>query len=493
MPVRARRFGAFVEPAGVMLVEYRKSRAGVRMVDVRAAARPLAGIREAADCLGELVHEMGAERALLAVALRGFGSAYLNITLPQSTEDVLRPIVHREVRRSSPDLDDPVFTFTDASALERRRLPRPDTGVASAHLLVSAVPSGLVAELRDRLFERGVELEFLTVAPHVLQQLYHELDGSQEPTCVVLALPGGPLIGFFLDGQLRLTVETPPDAVASVHSDAQMVLERVERGSLYLRLQFRGARPSRFLVSASSTLLGQLEKGLPALGEVPILPFGAGLGEPSALVGLGAALDTVRGGGENNLLPHVPSLADRVREGFRRAGAGAATLCVAGLLLSLWAGAQIAAVAHTRAHIIQLNEQLERPDPMLPIMRSSLEQRRTAAVGLASLNQAIGEHMDLQERLRALARTVAPNVQLDELALRLQADGWHADVKGRTVGRTGAEAVRALDSFYRGVPAQVGTGNLTLDALDYFADTAHAGVLVQFRVSFVAPTRRLAQ
>jgi hypothetical protein len=301
------------------------------------------------------------------------------------------------------------------------------------------------------------------------------------------------LIGFFLEGRLRLTVETPPDAVGSVHTDAQVVLERVERGSLYLRLQFRGARATRFLVSSSSSLLGQLEKGLKELEDVPVLPFGADLGEPSSLVALGAALDMVRGGGENNLLPHIPTLADRLRIRVKQAGVGATVACAAGLLLSLWAGTQVAALGQTRSRIAQLNGQLERPDPMLSVMRTSIEQRRTAAAGLASLNQAIGEHVVLQERLRALARTVAPNVQFDELTLRLQSDGWHADVKGRTVGRTGAEAVRALDSFYRSVPGQLGTGNVSLDALDYAADSAVAGVLVQFRVSFITPARLPSQ
>ena len=490
---RVRRFGAFVEPAGLTLVEYEETRAGVRTIGVRASPRPLVNIREAADRLGQLVHEMGAERALLSVALRGFGSAHLTLTLPPAAREVLRPIVQREVRRLSPDLFEPVFTFTDAGALERRQLPRSETGVPPSHLLVSAVPSGLEVILRDHLLEHGVTLKFLTVAPHVLQRLYHELDGSREPTCIALALPGGPLIGFFLQGQLRLIVETPVDASGSLHCDTQTVLERVERGSLYLRQQFRGARPSRFLVSASSKLFRELEKGLLAIEDVPVVAFGEDLGDPAAVVGLGAVLDTVRGGGKNNLLPHVPSLADHVRQGVKLAGAGPATLIAAGILLLLWAGIEVAAVAHTRGRITQLNEQLARPNPMLLTMRTSLEQRRTAAVGLASLNRAIGHHVELQERLRALARIVAPGVQLDEVTLLRQAEGWHGDVKGRTVGSTGAEAIRALASFYSGVPLQLAASKVTLDALEYSADSAVAGVLVQFRVSFLAPTGRLAQ
>jgi hypothetical protein len=482
----ARHFGAMVEPAGITLVEYRRARGGVRVLEVTSDATPLPSIHQAAAQLGSMIELVGARRATVAVALRGFGSTHLTLTLPPASDDVLRPIVYREVRRASPDLEEPVFAFNNAGSLERRNSPRAEAGSPPVHLLVSAVPSGVDATLRDQLAERGVTLTFLTVTSHVLQRLYHELDGSTDPTAILLCLPGGPLVGYFLDGQLRMTVEAPVDAAGTMVTDLETILERVERGSLYLRQQFRGVTPSRFLVSAPPGGFGDLADAIRQRMGVSVLPFATGFGDPSAVAAVGAALDVIRPGGVS-LLPYVPGLGERVGTALRRSGVLPVCLVAAGVAATLWAGAETYRAARLRTVVQESSMRLSHTDPALAGMRTAIDARRTATEGVASLTAARKAHTDLQHQLVSLARTVSPGVQLDSLGMALSSDGWRAGVSGHSSGSTGAQAVHSLDTFYRGIPAQVGASAVQLDWLDYVTDSTVQGVVVRFRLSFVAP------
>jgi hypothetical protein len=71
--------------------------------------------------------------------------------------------------------------------------------------------------------------------------------------------------------------------------------------------------------------------------------------------------------------------------------------------------------------------------------------------------------------------------------MSLSSDGWHAGVSGHSNGGTGAQAVHELDTFYRGIPARLGASAVQLDWLDYATDSTVQGVVVRFRLSFVAP------
>ncbi len=483
----ARHFGAFVEPAGITLVEYQRARGGVRVLRVLDAIRPLTSIQQAAAALASLVEQSGAKRATVSVALRGFGSAHLTLTLPPASDDILRPIVYREVRRASPDLEEPVFVFNNAGSLERRATPRAQVGAPPVHLLVSAVPSGVDAALRDRLAESGITLNFLTVASHLLQRLYHELDGGRETTAVLLCLPGGPLVGYFVNGQLRMTMEAPVDAAGSMVNDLETVLERVERGSLYLRQQFRGAAPTRYLVSAPMGGFGELSSALRARTGVPALPFAGAFGSPSSVAAMGAVLDTIRPGGVN-LVSYTPGLGERLAGAIRRRGALPTAVLAAGILAVAWAGLEVAQTRSTRAAIERATQALSRPDPMLARIRSTAGDRKTAAQAVASLATAQKAHLSLQEQLVDVTRALAPEVRLDSLSMSLRDDGWHAALGGRSLGATTAQAVRGLDSFYHGIPAQLDAKQLTLESLDYVADsTARQGVSVIFRLAFLLP------
>ncbi len=484
----SRTFGAFVEPAGATLVEYRRARNGVRVLRVVEAAEPLTSIQQAAEALTRLVQSTGASRATVSVALRGFGSAHLTLTLPPASDEILRPIVYREVRRASPDLEEPVFVFNSAGSLERRARPRAEVGAPPVHLLVSAVPSGVDAALRDTLAAAGITLNFLTVASHLLQRLYHELDGGRDTTAVLLCLPGGPLVGYFVEGQLRMTMEAPVDAAGTMVSDLETVLERVERGSLYLRQQFRGAAPTRFLISAPMGGFGELAAAVRERTGVPALPFAGAFGSPSAVAAMGAVLDTIRPGGVN-LVPYKPGLGERLASALRRRGALPTSVLAAGLLAVAWAGTEVIRTSRTRTSIERATEALTRPDPTLARIRTTADDRRTAAQAIATLAGAQGAHIRLQEQLVAVARALSPGVQLDSLGMTRQDDGWHAAVGGRSNATTGAYAVRALDGFYRGIPAQLNAKGMSLDALDYVADTTmRQSVSVTFRLSFIVPS-----
>src|SRR5207247_1892752 len=106
-----------------------------------------------------------------------------------------------------------------------------------------------VSAFGDELAAAGIELEHLTPLPQVIQRLYQQSDGSPKPTACYVELPGGPLIAFFHENQLRLVVEPPIGGDTSVALQGENLIEHLDRGNLYLRQQFRGVELGRLLIA----------------------------------------------------------------------------------------------------------------------------------------------------------------------------------------------------------------------------------------------------
>ena len=435
----SRHFAAVAGPHGVHAVEYRRERGEVVLV---AGVRQSAGGTDTealAVAVADAVEALGGGGGTLSLAVSGYGTAHHVLSLPAADEEILRPIVRRELLRYYPELDDPVIDFA---------VPAEAGGGASTsrEMLVGAAPRGVAVELSQRLGERGIVLHHLTVLPDVLQTLYDTFDGSEAATVVVVVLETGALIGCFHLGALRLFIEPPQDVHGRPVRDPTAVAEQVERANLFLRQQFPNVRVDRVLLAAPSgevdalrsALEEQLDSRVSSLADVP--------GGSLAALGVALSADRVP---RFQLLPAAVRPRTHSERVTRRVSVAAGALIVLAALWWAGAGLRVARAEAARAEAVETEVSSVLPE----VNRTSeiLNARRAHHLRLVFLDETAASRVEARRILAGVAAESRPEVRLESLVIQRVEAGWSVSLAGRSEGGSSAVAVRAIDGLYRGM------------------------------------------
>lgn len=467
---------------GLCLVEYARAPEGVHIIDQHVVSGRIASPADAADGLARAMQLERGEGARLAMAIRGFGSEYLIVMLPPADDEVLRPVVGRELARVYPDLEQPVYEFAREGFVDQRIRERPaQPGQPRQELLVGAVPGETARALSDELRARGISLDLLTVLPRALQQLYSEIGDASEPTGVVLMLPGAPLIGFFQDGKLRFVAEPPSGLDTTPEEELQTVLVQLERGSLYLRQNFRGAEMGRVLVSADSSRHPALIASLTEKLGIDVREFGTEVNAPEPLIALGAVRDA-EAQSPINLSPLAESRAVRERHAMERTLMLGADVLVA--LAILWAVSSVWSLKQLSGRVATSAAQVQRVAPQLDSMRGVAEARRDYVREAAYLESLAADRAGIQRVLAAIAATTRSDVQLEEMKLTRNGATWATDVVAVSTGPSTASALFGVDRFYRTLPATIALADRQLVDLVDISAQARGSTALRFHITF---------
>ncbi|MEO6877343.1 MAG: hypothetical protein ABI205_02600, partial [Gemmatimonadaceae bacterium] len=301
MSSQRKTFGALISHDVVCLVECAAEKAGIRVLQQWTDTGPSASIGDALERLHGLLAANDVRNATLALAVEQFGVFHHVMMLPGAADDVLRPVVRREVQRVF-GVSDPVIVFTRGPQHERREPTRADVRTAPRQLFVAGAPRETINALSQGFSERRITVEIATVVPKAIHSLFHACGGGSEPTAVLVCLDGGPHLSYFLDGRLELAID-PPIALEGDRLSIPVMLDQVERGSVYFRQQFRGATASRLLLAARHGEYDALAAAIQERMGVPVSPLFAGKASPEAVVAVGAVLEA-RSPAPLDLYPH---------------------------------------------------------------------------------------------------------------------------------------------------------------------------------------------
>ena len=482
-----RTFGALISHDCVCLVEYAAERGGLRVIAHRTENARSGSIGEALGRLSSLLSAVDARAATVALAIEQFGVFHHVMTLPGATDDVLRPVIRREVQRVF-GVVDPVIAFARGEPQERREPGRADPRTAPRQLFVAGAPSETIDALSRGIGEPHVNIEIATVVPKAIHSLYEASGGSLEPTAVLVCLEGGPHLSFFLGGRLELAID-PPIALEGERPTVAIMLDQVERGAVYFRQQFRGAAATRFLVAAREGEYDALAAALEERLGARVSPLFTGTTSPEAVVAMGAVLEAERVC-PLDLYPHPPTLSDRLAVALRGPNLAVACASVAAVVAVIWASSQVSALAMVRRETAQRQTSVQQAMLAVEPMRQIAQRRADFAHQVQFVRLSSDERATLATALEAMAEEAPPGVRFDSLRVSRVADGWSAAIGGQADGSSAAQAVRNLNTFFNAVRGRLGITSASLDQFDYpasAADSTHARspvVVIAFRLTF---------
>jgi len=488
MSAARRAFGAFLAHDGVCLVEYQRDRMGARVVGQWADAGRSASLDEAIERLVRLLAARGAKNGRLAIAIEQFGVQHHVMMLPDAPNEILEPIVRREVQRAF-GLADPAVAFTRGRVAQPRSTPASGTKADPRQTFIAAAPRSAVDTLRMRLAGRGIEIEAVTVVPKAIHSLYEATGAALEPTAVLVCLEGGPHLAFFLDGRLELAVD-PPIALEGERASVSMVLDQVERGAVYFRQQFRGAVATRVLLAARPDEYDALASALEQRLAARVKPLFAGAASPEGVVAMGAVIEAHHSA-PLDLFPHPASLESRVRAALRGPNGVVAAMASMAAAAGIWAAVQVSGFASAHMSADRARVAARMSISATAPMRLVAERRVDAVRKIEFVENSERERAVLSRSLREVAARVPDGVRFDSLRVSRTTAGWVAGISGQASGATAAQAVGGIDSFYRAIRARQEVSQVTLDQFEYptstsLADsTRHAAdVVIQFHLSF---------
>lgn len=469
--------GAYVCPRGVFTIEctrlgesvivHRRFEVSVQIDDHLAAA----------DQIIKALRSAGIAKADVAIAMRGFGVAHHVLQMPPARDELLSPIVDREVRRLEPQLHDAAVGWTSLSPLDQGSPEAPQ----QRSLLTAVVPAEVVADVERRLVNAGYRLLHLTALPAAMQRLLEEFDPSVDSLAFVAPLPDGAFLGFAINGALRLVVE-PPLPTDAEHEGAALV-EEVELGIMFVRQQFRGAQIGRITLVGTKVSLADVEMALTERLHVPTKPLAVKDLSPAALAAFGAVLDA------RSVRPlSLGGVTLRRREervlSILEAAAFAAVLIVS--LLGAWVVIQAVRTQRTGAALQTAQRRIDQDVFALEPIRSTANQRRMVRDAVAALRLVADDRAHLQQSLSGIAAVVRAPLRIDSLSLARGAAGWMGAIAGTVSGETNARALQELHDLYRELPERLNIDSLHLDQLLYTdrENEPAGGALVRFQLSF---------
>jgi hypothetical protein len=474
--------GAYVCPRGVFTIECKRSRGALEIERTLEVPLPLESAVAAADHLIQVLRSAGISRADVAIAIRGFGVVHHVLQMPPAKDELLSPIINREMRRLEPQLADAVVDWISLPALEGG-----PEGTPQRSLLGVAAPADVVMAFEQRLKVAGYRLTHLTALPVAMERLLEEFDAGTQSAALVAPLPDGAFLGFSLNSGLRLVIE-PPLPQDGEH-EAAALAEEVELGMMFVRQQFHGAEIERVALVGSKESLADAESALSGRLHVPVAHLGVRDLRPAAFAALGAILDAQS--------PEPLSLGGASRESAdARALTPLESISVAALLLLALLGAwTVTETVRTKRAAIALQtarHRIEQDSFGLGPVRSTAEQRKLVQDAVAAIRIAANDKVELQEALTGIATTLGGRAQLDSMRFERSSSGWRTVILGTVAGVTNARAVQSLNDLYRELPQRLSADSMHLDRLAYedSGSTEADASVVRFQMSFGIPSPR---
>ena len=471
---------AYVCPRGVFAIVGRRSGAGVEVDRVLEAPAAIESQSAAADHLISVLRSAMVPQASVAISLRGFGVVHHILQLPPAKDDVIGPIVEREVRRLEPELGESVIGWTP--------LPEMELGasepVKQRYVLAAGAPASTVSTFEQRLSGAGYHVAHITALPVAMQRLIEEFDDGGGAIALVAALPDGAFMGFSLGGGLRLIVEPP--LPRDVEHESAALAEELELGAMFVRQQFRGAQLDRVALVGTRDSLADAETVLREKLHVPVQQLGVRGLSPAGFAALGAVLD------DQSARPL--SLGGNSR---RRAEAGPVTaLRSASLaavfvlaLLGIWTVTETIRTVRATSAVQTARQRIQQDSFGLAPIRATAGQRRLIRDARAAARIVAKDRIALQEALAGIAASVRTPVRLDSLHLVRAEAGWKAVLAGSAGGASSAEALQSLYDVYRELPQRLPVDSLHLDGLAH-SDSVRGSSVVRFQLSFGIPGPR---
>jgi hypothetical protein len=489
---RPRTFTALIDQDRVVVVEYAQEKAGFRVIDTRIEMRRFSTPESVADIVIQLLNEMKAKRVSLSIVLQHFGSFFHTIVLPPAPDEVIRPIILREIQRSF-NITDPAIAYSAAGSVERRDSPRGGGGQVPRQVLIAGAPRSVIAALHARFTKARIHVEGLTVMPEVFRRLYDALDGSTEATAMLVCLANGPHLAFFVDGRLELAIDPPLALEGEAPLDSAVIVDQLERGAIFLRQQSRGTVATRLLLSALAADYEGLSSTIEARTGMRVAPLGGGVGSPEMVVAMGAVL-AARESDRLDLFPRAPTFDARIRDAVTGPSAITTVVLTAAAVTAFWAVMQFSVFLRTKRDLGSVQAQVAKALPAVTGMRQSAEGRQRIAGIRSTLAFSQEERRRVDDLLMSLAESAPPGAQLDSFSVERVGEGWHTTVFGRAAGASGSDAVSAATSMYHHLQQRSPKlKDLDFQVSSYLqrqpTDSAHRAGADQllFTVTFVAP------
>lgn len=467
--------GAYVCPRGVFTIECTRSGDSVVVERRFEVSVQIDDAASAADQVIRALRSAGVARADVAIAMRGFGVAHHVLQMPPATDELLSPVVDREVRRLEPQLHNPAVGWIPLPPLETGSPDAPP----QRSLLTAAISADIVRDLEARLAGSGYRLLHLTALPVAMQRLMEEFDPGTDSSAFVAPLPDGAFLGFALNGALRLMVEPPLPGDAE--HEAAALAEEVELGVMFVRQQFRGAQIGRITLVGTRVSLSDVQTSLAERLHVPAKQLAVKDLSPAALAALGAVLDARS--------PRPLALGGAtLRRREERARTVLETVALAAVvlvgLLAGWVIVQSVRAYQAGSALQTAQRRVEQDAFALEPLRSTANQRRMVRDAVAALRLVADDRADLQQVLGGIAAAVRPPVRIDSLRLARGTSGWLGIMGGTVNGESNARAVQTLHDFYRELPERVSVDSLRLDQLQYTErEPDGPAALVRFQLS----------
>jgi hypothetical protein len=476
--------GAFVSSRGVTVIECRRAPAGMEIARSHDVVHGLATAEEAADQLVEALRSAGIANASVSLALRGFGLVHHSLRLPSAPDDVLTPIIERELRRLDPQLRDPVATWVALPEVEESAGDAPP----QRSFLAAAVPVATIRAFEQRLKSAGHRLAHLTALPVSMQRLLDQFDSGTGTSATVTPLPDGAFIGFSLNGGFHLVVEPP--LAPNAHYETAALAEEADLGAMFVRQQFRGLNLDRVVLFGALESLFDLKAALAERLNIPVKQVEFPGVTPAALAALGAVLDAQS--------PEPFSLGGRTR--YRTPARPASRLELVSMaavlvlgLVGAWTIYETVRATRAESALVTAQRQVAQDSFGLQPVRTTADQRRVVNDAHEALRLVDQDRLALQRVLSGIAIATNGPVRLDSLRLTRRQAAWMAVVGGRVTGLTNARAVQALHDLYREIPQRLRVDSLRLDELSYAddGDPQTGESVVRFRIAFEVPSAAL--
>lgn len=493
-----RKFGALIDPDRIYVIEYARRTGGVEIIDHMSIARSIPTVEEAVEAVVELLRRVAAPgEAQLAAAIRGFGITYHLLTLPPAGDDVLTPIIEREMRRLFPDIVDPLVGFAVGGHIDRRTgRPAPskkglpdrrgatETGeILPLEILAAAAPRHVVDTVASALNRAGIRLDHLTVLPQAMARLYREVNGSPDPAALAIMLQGSPIIGVFQGGDVRFISEPPPSEEGLSAIDIQTVIDQVGRARMYMRQHFRGADIGKMFVAAEPTDQAHVDAVLNAALNVDVVPLAPTMGPPAAIAALGSVLNA-ESGTEMVLYPPPQDLRRAAEQRRMRtwtvAAAAVCALAVAAAVVMTVTASR--AASELRAERAAADAQMARIAPAMDV----IGERRANMGRVAAMRAHYAGRQHLARLVNGIRLAQPPNVSLGSATLTRTSDGWRVEVSGTAVGMSGADVLEGVAEFSRELPARIPLQSFNIDSFEYAGDESE--IAGTFKVSFTSGT-----
>jgi hypothetical protein len=489
---QSRGFTALIDQDRVVVLEYSQEKAGFRVIDTRTETRRFATPDSAVDVVIQLLSEMKAKRASLSIVLQHFGSFFHTIVLPPAPDEVIRPIILREVQRSF-NITDAAIAYTTAGSVERRDSARGSGGQVPRQVLIAGAPQGVIEALHARFTKARIHVEGLTVMPEVFRRLYDALDGSTEATAMLVCLANGPHVAFFVNGRLEMAIDPPLALEGEAPLDSAVIVDQLERGAIFLRQQSRGMVATRLLLSAPTADYEGLSSTIETRTGMHVAPLGRAIGSPEMVVAMGAVL-AARETDRLDLFPRAPTFDARIRDAVTGPSAITTVVLTAAGIAAFWAAMQFAVFVKTKREVVRVQAQVATALPAVAAMRQSAEGRQRIAGIRSSLAFSQEERRRVGDLLMSLAESAPAGAQLDSFSVVRVGEGWKTTVFGRAAGASGSAAVSAATGMYHHLQQRSpNLKDLDFQVSSYLprepADSARgAGAdRLLFTVTFVAP------